>query len=136
MKRLVLVTFAICTAPLYAHGQDAQPDAAKLKAEARSAVDIIGADRHKTQTYCRILELERQQQALQDNNGNNKKRKKEKDKDKEKAEALLQKINQLHKQLGPESVTIDRVLNQLDLQSPGGREIALIIQGLNESCPY
>ncbi len=49
---------------------------------------------------------------------------------------LSQKINQLQKQLGPESVTIDQVLNQLDLQSPDGREIALIIQSLNESCPY
>ncbi len=46
MNRLVLVMLAICTVPLYA--QSAQPDAAKLKAEARNAVGAIGADRHKT----------------------------------------------------------------------------------------
>jgi len=42
----------------------------------------------------------------------------------------------LQKQLEPEFSTIDNVLNQhLDLQSPNGREIALIIQSLYESCP-
>ncbi len=55
---------------------------------------------------------------------------------KKKAEALLQKINQLQKQVGPEFVTLDNILNGLDLTSPDGREIALIIQTLNESCPY
>lgn len=61
--------------------------------------------------------------------------KKDKDKDKKKAEVLSQKINQLQKQLGPEFDTIDNVLNHLDIQSPDGREIALIIQRLNEFCP-
>jgi hypothetical protein len=48
MNRLVLAMLAVCTVPLYAQG--AQPDAAKLRAEARNAVGTIGADKHKTQT--------------------------------------------------------------------------------------
>ncbi len=133
MNRLVIVMFAICMVPLYA----AQPDALNMKAEARDAVDTIGADRHKTQTYCQILELERQQQAAQEKNNNNKKnKKKDKDKDEKKVEALSQKINQLQKQVGPEFITLDNILKGLDLTSPEGREIALIIQTLNESCPY
>lgn len=135
MNRLPIVILAICTLPLYAQG--AQPDAA-MKAEARNAVAIIGADKHKIQTYCQILDLERQQQADQENNNKkkNKKKDKDKDKDKKKAEGLSLKINQLQKQVGPEFVTLDSILRGLDLTSPDGREIALIIQSLNESCPY
>jgi hypothetical protein len=135
MNRLLIVILAICSVPLYAQG--AQPDSANLKAEARNAVGTIGADKHKTQTYCEILELERQLEAEQEKNNNKKKnKKKDKDESKKKAEALAQKINQLQKQVGPEFVTLDNILKGLDLTSPDGREIALIIQSLNETCPY
>jgi hypothetical protein len=48
MNRLVTVgILMISTAPLFAQG--AQPDAAKLKADARNVVGIIGGDKAKTQ---------------------------------------------------------------------------------------
>jgi hypothetical protein len=135
MNRLLIVILAICSVPLHA-----QPDAANLKAEARNAVGTIGADKHKTQTYCQILDLERQLADQEENNTKKKNKKKDKDKnkdkDKKKAEALSQKINQLQKQVGPEFVTLDNILKRLDLTSPDGREIALIIQSLNQTCPY
>jgi polyphosphate kinase 2 (PPK2 family) len=135
MNRLLIVILAICSVPLYAQG--VQPDAANLKAEARNAVGTIGADKHKTQTHCEILELEPQLEAEQEKNNNKKKnKKKDKDESKKKAEALAQKINQLQKQVGPEFVTLDNILKGLDLTSPDGREIALIIQSLNQTCPY
>jgi hypothetical protein len=134
MNRRLIVILAICLVPLYAQG--AQPDAADLKAEARNAVGTIGADKHKTQTYCEILDLERQLANQEENNTKKKNKKKDKDKDKKKAEALSQKINQLQKQVGPEFVTLDNILKGLDLTSPDGREIALIIQSLNQTCPY
>jgi hypothetical protein len=134
MNRALIVLLAICTAPLYAQG--GQPDAADLKAEARNAVGTIGTDKHKTQTYCEILDLERQQQADQEKNNNKKEHKnKNKNKDKNKAEALSQKIDKLKKQVGPEFATLENILKGLDLTSPDGREIALIIQSLNQSCP-
>jgi oligoendopeptidase F len=134
VNRLLIVILAICSVPLYAQG--AQPDAADLKAEARNAVGTIGADKHKTQTYCEILDLERQLADQEENNTKKKNRKKDKDKDNKKAEALSQKINQLQKQVGSEFVTLDNILKRLDLTSPDGREIALIIQSLNQTCPY
>jgi hypothetical protein len=136
MNRLLIVILAICSLPLYAQG--AQPDAANLKAEARNAVGSIGADKHKTQTYCQILELERQLAGQEENNNKKKNKKKDKDKNKDKknVEALSQKIYQLQKQVGPEFVTLDNILKGLDLTSPDGREIALIIQSLNQTCPY
>ena len=132
---LIAVILVISTAPLYA--QDQQQNVDKLKVDTRNAVGVIGADKRKTRTYCQILDLREHQQADQENNKNknNKKKDKNKDKNKKKAEALSQKINQLQKQLEPEFGTIDNVLNHLDLQSPDGREIALIIQGLVETCP-
>jgi hypothetical protein len=46
---LIVAVLAISTAPLLAQG--AQPDAAKLKADARNVVGIIGSDKAKTQAY-------------------------------------------------------------------------------------
>src|SRR5262249_23150625 len=126
---LIVGILIISTAPLYAQRQ--QQNVAKLKEDARNAVGIIGADKHKTRTYCQILELERQQADQEDN----KNKSKEKNKNKSKTEALSQKIDQLGKQLGPEFVTLDNILKDLDLSSPDGREIGLIIQSLVQSCP-
>ena len=53
-RLLTLAILAISTVPLYAQGQ--QPDAAKLKADARKVVDIISADKAKIQTYCQICQ--------------------------------------------------------------------------------
>ena len=131
MNQLLIVgILIISTAPLYAQRQ--QEDVAKLKEDARNAVGIIGADKHKTRTYCQILELERQQADQEDNKN---KSKEKKNKNRNKTEALSQKIDQLGKQLGPEFVTLDNILKDLDLSSPDGREIALTIQSLVQSCP-
>jgi peroxiredoxin len=52
---------------------------------------------------------------------------------KKKARTLSQEIVQLGKRL-PEFVVLNDILEQLELNSPDGREIALIIQSLNQSC--
>jgi hypothetical protein len=49
--------------------------------------------------------------------------------------ALSQRINQLQKKLGREFVVLENILKDINLKSPDGREIASIIQSLNESCP-
>jgi len=131
MNRLLIVgILIISTGPVYAQGQQQNFD--KLKEDARNAVGVIGADKHKTQTFCQILELRERQQADEENNKN---KKTKKHKGKNKTEALSQKIDQLQKQLGPESVTLDNIVKDLDLSSPDGREIALTIQSLVQSCP-
>jgi hypothetical protein len=84
---LIVAVLIVSTASLYAQRQ--QQNIAKLKADTRNAVGVIGADKHKTQTYCQILELERQQ--FDEENKKNKKTKKRMGKDKDKTEALSQK---------------------------------------------
>jgi hypothetical protein len=122
MNRLLVVGLMnIWTAPLYAQGQ--HQNVAKLKADARNVVGIIGADKDKTQAYCQTLDLARQLERA------------DQEKDRKKITVLSQKINQLQKLVGPEFLMLVNILKHLDLKSPDGREIALIIQSLNQSCP-
>ena len=118
---LIVAILAISTSPLYAQGQ--QPDTAKLKTDARNIVGIIGADRAKNQTYCKMMDLSWQMNEAAPQKVQ-----------KKRAKTLSQEIVQLRKQL-PEFVVLSDILEQLDLNSPDGREIALIIQSLNQSCP-
>jgi hypothetical protein len=117
-KLLIVAALIISTAPLYAQRQ--QQNVAKLKEAARNAVGIIGADGGKTQTYCQIVDLLGRA---------------DQEKEKKKTKALSQRINQLQKKLGPEFVVLENILEDIDLKSSDGREIALIIQSLNQSCP-
>src|SRR5215472_12282881 len=119
-RLLTIAILLISTAPLYAQRQ--QQNVAKLKEDARDAVGIIGADRGKTRTYCEIVDL--LGRRLDDQ-----------EKDKKKTKSSSQKINQLQKKLGPEFVVLENILMDIDLKSSDGREIALIIQSLNQSCP-
>ena len=118
---LIVASLVISTSPLYAQLQ--QQNVARLKADARNIVGTIGADKDKTQAYCQIVDVGRQLEQA------------DKEKDRKKTRALSQKIDQLQKQIGPEFVTLANILKNVDLKSPDGREIALIIQSLNESCP-
>ena len=120
IRLLPVVILVILIAPLYA--QDKQPNVAKLMADARNAVGVIGGDKAKTQTYCQIVDLGGQMvQAVQE-------------KDRKKAKALSQKIDQLQKRLGPEFVALINGLERLDPNSSDGREIASIIESLDRSC--
>ena len=117
---LIVAILLISTAPLYAQRQ--QQNVAKLKADARNLVGIIGSDKTKTQTYCQIDDLSGQlNQAVQE-------------KDRKKAEALSQKISELYKKMGPEFAALIDIEKHIDLDSPDGQEIASIVASLGESC--
>ena len=117
---LIVAILAISTAPLYAQRQ--QQNVAKLKADARNLVGIIGSDKTKTQIYCQIDDLSEQlNQAVQE-------------KDRKKAEALSQKISELYKKMGPEFAALIDIEKHVDLNSRDGQEIASIVESLGESC--
>ena len=123
MNRLLFFgTVLISTVPLYAQGP--QPNIAKLKADARNLVGIIGSDKTKTQTYCQIDDLSEQLiQAVQE-------------KDRKKANALTEKIAELHKKMGPAFAALIDIEKHVDLNSRDGQEIASIVASLGESCPH
>jgi hypothetical protein len=57
-RLLIFAILIISTLPLYAQSQ--HQNFAKLKADARNVVGIVGADKDKTQAYCQTLDLARQ----------------------------------------------------------------------------
>jgi hypothetical protein len=119
---LIVAVLAISTAPLFA--QDAQPDAAKLKADARNIVGIIGGDKAKTQAYCQIAIVgEQMSQAVQA-------------KDKKKFDELAQKLPELEKTLGPEYLGLIKSLGKANLPPKDGQEIVSIFDTLDASCPH
>jgi uncharacterized protein HemX len=119
---LIVAIVLISTAPLYAQHQ--QQNVAKLKADARNLVGIIGNDKTKTQTYCQIEDQSEQlDQAVQQN-------------DSKKARALVEKIAELNKKMGPEFAALVDIEKRVDLDSPDGQEIASIVATLGESCPH
>jgi ferritin-like protein len=121
-RPLIVGILIISTAPLFAQAQ--QPDAAKLKADARNLVGIIGSDKTKTQTYCQIHDLSEQLiQAVEE-------------KDRKKANALAEKIAELNKKMGPELAALIDIEKRVNLNSPDGKEIASIVASLGESCPH
>jgi hypothetical protein len=119
---LIIAILLISTAPLYAQRQ--QQNVAKLKADARNLVGIIGSDKTKIQTYCQINDLSEQIiQAVQEN-------------DRKKANALVEKIPELYKKMGPEFAALIDIEKHVDLNSRDGQEIASIVASLGESCPH
>ena len=119
---LIIAILIISTAPLYAQG--AQPDAAKLKADARNVVGIIGGDKAKTQAYCQIAIVgEQMNQAVQA-------------KDKKKFDELAQKLPKLEKNLGPEYLGLIESLGKVNLPPKDGQEIVSIFDTLDASCPH
>ena len=132
MNRLLIVAILmLSTTPLYAQGQP--ENIAKLKEDARNAVSVLGADRGKTRNYCQIVDLLGRQLGPADQE--KRKKRADREKDKKKTRARMQTINELQKKLGPEFVVLENILNDIDLKSADGREIALIIQSLNQTCP-
>jgi hypothetical protein len=112
----------ISTAPLFAQG--AQPDAAKLKADARNVVSIISGDKAKIQTYCDIANVgEQMNQAVQA-------------KDKKKFDELAQKLPELEKNLGPEYLGLLESLGKMNLPPKDGQEIVSMFDKLDDSCPH
>ena len=123
MNRLLIVAILLLsTAPLCAQRQ--QQNVAKLKADARNLVGIIGSDKTKTQTYCQIANVgEQMNQAAQA-------------KDKKKFGELAHKLVELEKKLGPEYLGLVESLGKANLTPKDGQEIVSMFDTLEDSCPH
>jgi hypothetical protein len=121
MNRLLIVgILIISTAPLFAQ---AQPDPAKLKADAQNVVSIISGDKAKTQTFCQMAILGKTiDEAVQEE-------------DAKKLGELAQRISELEKQLGPEYLALVVATKNFDFGSKDGQEILSIFENLDKSCP-
>jgi predicted transcriptional regulator len=119
MKRPLVIAFvAISMVPLCAHAQ--QPDMRELKADAQKVVAIISHDKAKSQIYCQVTDLGQQI---------------DQEKDRKKAEALVEKMNELEKQLGPEYLELLKASKDVDPNSKDGEDIISLFDELDEACP-
>ena len=118
---LIVAILLISTAPLFAQ---AEPDPAKLKADAQKVVSIIEGNKDKTQAYCRIDELAGQIGEA------------DQEKDNKKAEALSRQLFELEVKLGTEYISLMSGLKNLDANSQQANEIESIFAPLDNSCPH
>jgi hypothetical protein len=120
--KLVLMLAAFMFSVMPAHAQSQQPNSAKLKADAENVVKIIGSDKAKIQTYCKIADLSQQLDRAS------------RKKDTKKVEELAQDIDELETKLGPEyPLLLDRLWN-IDPTSRDSQEILSILNKLDEFC--
>jgi hypothetical protein len=117
-RPLIIALLAFSMVPLHAHAQ--RPDMAKLKADAQKVVRIISRDKTKSLIYCQVTDLG---QRI------------DQEKDTKKAEALVEKMNELEKQLGPEYLEFLKASNDVDPNSKDGEDIISMFDELDEACP-
>jgi ABC-type transporter Mla subunit MlaD len=119
--KLIVAIAAIAAVPAGALAQT--PGGAKAtKADAQKVVQMISADKAKTQTYCDIARLgDEIEQADQK-------------KDSKKVDELAQKMDAMSKQLGPEYVALIDGLQGIDPNSKDADDIGAMLDGLDKLC--
>jgi hypothetical protein len=122
LNGLLIVAFSVISiVPPYAQAQ--QPDTAKLKADAQKVISSISIDKAKIEAYCEVTNLGGQAvEAAQEKN-------------EKKADALMQRIDDLEKILGPEYPALFNALYDADPNSKDVQDILSMFAMLDQSCP-
>ena len=113
----VVAILAISLAPMYAQVQQSSADT--LKAEARNLVKIVSSDKRKSQTYCKIVELNDQIDEKEDPID---------------ARKLKKKRDEFEEKLGRKYVALVAGLMNIDKDSRDYRKIASILEPLDKLC--
>jgi hypothetical protein len=115
----IVAALVIAALPLCAQ---AQKPMKVTKADAQKVVKIISADKAKTQIYCDMAKLGEQiEQADQKN-------------DSKKVDELSAKMEEMSQKLGPEYIALMDGLQDMDANSPTGKDIAAALDGLDALC--
>jgi hypothetical protein len=113
----VVAILAIAGAPMYAQSQQTRADT--LKADARNFVKIISGDKRKSQTYCKIVELNDQIDQAEDPI---------------EAQVLTQKRDKLEEKLGRRYVALVTGVMSINKDSRDYQQIASILEPLDKLC--
>jgi type I site-specific restriction endonuclease len=124
MKLMLIATIAALVAiPAVAYAQQGQANVPKpTKADVQNVVQIVTADKAKTQAYCDLTKLYDQVEAAEQKNDTNT------------IEALAKHANALVDKLGPEYSKMAEGLDQVDLTSSEGKELMSILLELDKLC--
>ena len=123
--KLITAVAAVLVIPAvaFAQGQSGAPNAPKpTKADAQKVVAIIKGDKAKTQAFCQLGQLNDQMAEA------------DQKKDEKKLEALGKQADALAQKIGPEYVNLMDGLDQVDENSPAGKDIAATLGQLDSVC--
>jgi hypothetical protein len=127
MKLKLFITVAVLSAlPALALAQGQQggaPNAPKpTKADAQKVVALIKGDKAKTQAFCQLGALNGQMDEA------------DQKKDEKKLDALGRQADALAQKIGPEYVNMMDGLEQVDENSPAGKDITATLSQLDNLC--
>ena len=114
----ILAFLGALTTPVQAQESVVKP----TKAEAAKVVKIITADKTKIGTYCKIADLGDEIDKARGAGDNSK------------VERLSKQADDLGKTLGPEFIRLNAGLEDLDVQSKEGKEVAEELDKLDKLC--
>ena len=115
----IVAAIVIGVAPLLAQAQPKKP----TKADAQKVVDLVRADKDKTQTYCDLVKIGEQMEQADQNRDNRK------------ADQLALQMDVMSQRLGSEYVALVDALQELDPDSREGQEISATLEALDRLCP-
>jgi hypothetical protein len=121
--KLIAAISALAAISSLAHAQQGGPKARKLtKADVQNVVQIVTADKAKTQAYCDLTKLYDQIEAAEQKNDTNT------------LEQLSKQANALVDKLGPEYSKMVERLEEVDLTSGEGKELMSMLLELDKLC--
>jgi len=122
--KLVIAIAALVAIPALAQAQGGPPPKAPkpTKAEVQKVVQIISTDKAKTQAYCDLSKLNEQMMVA------------DQKKDTKALDALGKQADALVDKLGSEYSEMNNGLDQVDEDSPEGKEYQAILSGLDKLC--
>jgi hypothetical protein len=123
--KLAIAISALIALPVLAQAQGGPPpsDAPKpSKADVQKVVQIISSDKAKSQAYCDLSKLNDQMMAADEK------------KDTKTLEELGKQADTLVDKLGPEYTKMMDGLDQVDENSPEGKDYAAILSNLDKLC--
>jgi hypothetical protein len=124
----LIAVLLLAAGPAFAQGQMSGPpagskDAPKpTKADVQKVVSGIGGDKNKVQAYCDLSKLNQQMAEAEDK------------KDTKTLQTLGPKADALMEKLGPDYAKLMDGLDQVDENSPEGKDFSTIFDTLDKQC--
>ena len=123
LKLVLIASILAATGALAQAQQGGPPPGPKpTKADVQKVVQLISSDKVKSQTYCDLAKLSEEIGAADEK------------KDQKTVDALSKQADALATKLGPEYASLMDGLQQVNPDSPEGKEFGTLLEGLDNLC--
>ena len=120
--KLVVVFSILATTCALAQQKGPPPGPKPTKADVQKVVQMISADKVKTQTYCDLSKLSEEIGAADEK------------KDQKTVDTLSKQAEAMAAKLGPEYASLMDGLQQINPDSPEGKDFGTLLDGLDSQC--